>query len=308
MHESITNGGAGATAFGDGNVYTASAAAGTTWEVAESARLRTMDGILDSVMQHDLDPVIGELQARADGRPVTLLDIGSGAGTSVEDLATENGVTYYAFDGSQPMLDQRSTPPERKILGRMEDMSGIPDGAFDITYTRAATAWSKDPDSTIADQLRITGERAVFTEYDWSEASVASNDPKVLAAGMAARDLMMLVLEIAGFKTEFGKDLAERVARVAVASGQVVALSQVRHELPVDDHRDIFVASANTLLALLGTEATGSGAGAAKAKATQGKLTKYLRIVEEAPAGTVSVRIPALSTVVVHKSSHMPAQ
>lgn len=284
------------------NVYIDRGLAATDWEAKESARLRTMDEFLGAVTHGDLVPVVEGVQAIHPGEGVTLLDIGAGTGTTTEELCREHGVDYSAFDAKKEFLDGRATiDSSHKLLGRSEDMTEIPDAAFNITYSRAATAWSSDPDRTIAEQLRVTGDTAVFTEYDWSRAHVHSESNDVTAAGMAAKLAIMSVLEAAHFDTLLGAELQDRIDRVASAAGYIIEHVHVRHELPEADHRELFANVANTIVAQLRAASgnTANAVGAAKAATAASILTKYLGIITRASSDSVTFRLPALSTEVV---------
>lgn len=289
------------------NVYLAanSDTAATVWAEQEGQRLKTMGDLVGVVAREDLGSVFSDVNARNDGQ-VELIDLGAGPDGDIEKYCTENGVGYTAYDGNEAFLADRRARAElegrpvdasRTILGRLEDMAAIPDAKYDLSFSRAATAWSADPDTTIAEQLRITNDTAVYTEYDWRNSGVHGIDSDAVAAGNAAKFAMVMVLEAANFKTEFGADISERVARVAEQAGYTVTQTSVRHELPEGDHRALFIDAAETIRAQL--QATGGGAAAAKARAVAERLDKYLRIVRAAPEGAITFRLPALATEIV---------
>lgn len=290
---------------GPGNVYT-NAQTAEGWQDTEGNRLRTMREYVDSVSRDDLGPVIATLQAERPGRQLELIDLGCGPDRGVEEFCAENAVGYTGYDGNPVFLQQRGTDPFRTIQGRLEDMSSIPDGVYDITFSRAATAWSSDPDRTIAEQLRITGDTAVFTEYDWAPASVMCGHMDVLGAGIAAKATMICVLEAAGFNAEFGAGLHERVARVAAECGyDVESITSEMHELSGGaNNRDLFLESANTICAQL--RAVRGDPATSRAKKIQSammlsRLEHYKSIIEQAPAGSMAITLPPLHTTIVRK-------
>lgn len=280
------------------NVYT-DATTASGWQEQEGNRLRSMREFVDGITRDDLTAVFADVRGDNPERPIELIDLGAGPDTGVEEFCGEQSVGYTAYDGNEAYLQDRPTPPERTILGRLEDLSALPDAGYDVTFSRAATAWSKDADATIAGQLRVSREAAVFAEYDWSSTSITSRDLDVNAAGLVARMTMIGGLEGGGFNTAFGAGLSERVARVAAAAGYTVEQVHVRHELPEGDHREIFVESARTMLAQMQAVAANpetSGARRGKVLYAAGKLLRSLEIIEKAPAGSVNFRLPALVT------------
>lgn len=272
----------------------------------EGQRLKTMKDLVGVVARQDLAPLFAEITESSLDGPAELIDLGAGPDRDIEIYCRENNIGYTAYDGNEAFLADRRISAEqqgqivdisRLKLGRLEDMSDIPDAVYDLSFSRAATAWSSDPDKTIAEQLRITGKTAVFTEYDWTHAGVHGVDNDAVAAGNAAKAAMVLVLESAKFQTELGAVLSERVANVAARAGFTIAQSSFRHELPEADHRALFLDAAETILGQL--RMAGDGVAMAKARAIAERLDKYLRIVRDAPQGSITFRLPALATEIV---------
>jgi hypothetical protein len=265
-----------------------------------------MRELVGVVARRDLGPIFSEAVGQSAGRAVELIDLGAGPDLDIESCCRGNGVGYTAYDGNESFLELRRAQaqaagwpddPARRVFGRLEDMGALADAAYDLSFSRAATAWSTDPDAAIAEQLRITRRTAVFTEYDWTHAgvrgaSVHSAVADAVAAGNAAKSAMTLVLESAGFKTEFGAALPHRVARLA---GGAFSVTSVRHELPMADHRAIFFESAEAALSLL--RVASEGRDAAKAQFVAERLAHYLRFVRAAPAGSLTFTLPTLVTV-----------
>ncbi len=284
------------------NAYVGSKdAASPQWIEREHRRLRTMRELVGVVARRDLGPIFSEAVGQSAGRAVELIDLGAGPDLDIERYCRDNVIGYTAYDGNESFLELRRAQaqaagwpddPARRVLGRLEDISALADAAYDLSFSRAATAWSTDANATIAEQLRITRRTAVFTEYDWTHAGVRGPGPDAVAAGNAAKFAMTLVLESAGFKTEFGAVLPHRLARLA---GGAFTVTSMRHELPMADHRAIFFESAEAALSLLRTASGGKDA--AKAQFVAERLAHYLRFVRAAPAGSLTFTLPTLVTV-----------
>lgn len=287
-----------------GNVYTSSGAA-AAWEQQEGNRLRSMREYVGAVCRADLGPVFDEVQGRHPGQQLEMVDLGAGPDRGVEDFATERGVGYTAYDGNQTYLAQRveeGTDPSSVIVGRLEDMGDIPEAAFDISYSRAATGWSAARDHTIAEQLRITGDTAVFSEFNWRDASVESNEMEVESAAYLAKMAMIRILQAAGFNPLLGESLQERVATVAAAQGYVIEQHHQPRPLPPGDHREIFVESIHTILGqvqAVTNNPDSSTTAVVNARLASGPLLEALRVFERYPQAQMTVRLPELVTEVV---------
>jgi ubiquinone/menaquinone biosynthesis C-methylase UbiE len=272
------------------NPYMAPDVSASAWEQQEGDRLQTMDDVLAAVTAADLMPVFEEVQAAKGTTGVTLLDIGAGPSTTTERLCDARGVEYFALDVNESFLASRPTDEDHKLLGKSEDLP-LEDKSVDITYSRAVTAWNADPKQAIAEQLRVTRDKAVFTEFDWSHVTVNSPDMSVVADGMAARAAMLGALSRVGFKTEYGQKLGREIQEVADAAGIAIVRSEVRHELPEGDHRALFLGAASTIVEQL--KQAGPGAAATVASFLEG----YMHTVRNAKE--VRMRLPALVTNVV---------
>lgn len=263
------------------------------WSDHEAKRLATMGAVVASVTRGDLMPLFDELGSA--GTVLRFVDIGAGSDTTTEELCAEHGgIEYIALDGKQDFLDQRPTDEARKILA---DVGSIPspDGHFDITFSRAVTAWQKKPKTAIAEQLRVTrlGGVAVFTEFDWTHSG-ATPGSEAQEAIMAARSTMMLVLTGAKFNPGFGANLGEAVAAVIAERGVEAERIEVRHELPQGDYKNIFIDAAENVLLQL--KAVGRGQAAVFA----GLLESCIEKIKA--ASSTSIRLPALVTEIVRIS------
>lgn len=164
------------------------------WTLEEVERLKDMDQWLAAVSLS----AIGELDNR------TILDIGAGSGTTTEDLIRDNGGKYIALDTNPDYLKERESHPRNTIAANAEELP-FADYSIDITHSRALTAWlGESRGQAIREQLRITQERAVFMNFDWS--SVQGDLPV-----QRLRAFMSIILNQAGFMTEYGKIQEEEV-------------------------------------------------------------------------------------------------
>jgi SAM-dependent methyltransferase len=270
------------------NLYTTTAG---EWGAQEVERLKGMDDLLTAVTASDLAPVF-----EACGPGATFLDIGAGSGTSVEGLCEQSGVDYFALDANPALLASRPTQNSRKILGKGESLPLV-DGAVDITFSRAVTAWNGDPRAAIREQLRVTrpGGFAVFTEFDWSAAGmVAGSD--ALAEGEASKSALMLALILGGFKPRYGSILGSDIDAVAAESGLVYAKDEKTLSLPAGDYRRVFLDAAREIASHLNKMGE-KNRGAATLGASLGA---YALAIED-PAKNICMRLPDIMTVIIQK-------
>jgi SAM-dependent methyltransferase len=271
------------------NLYTLGASA---WDIHEIDRLKSMDDLLAAVTQGDLNPILNSVLSEKVGGAVSILDIGAGSGNTVENLCEEAGGVYYALDANGELLASRATDPSRKIHSTAESIPAD-DGAFDITFSRAVTAWTPEPRAAIAEQLRVTGRVAVFTEFDWTGAAMALGSD-ALAEGMAAKAAMMLALTKGGFKPDYGTRLGADIDHVATSAGIEYTREERILDLPPGDHRQIFLDAARGISAYL--RATKAGAAVTMATFLDG----YVRDIEGAE--TVRMTLPTIVTQIVTKT------
>lgn len=161
---------------------------GGSWLGVEGERLQTMDSWLAPITIDAVGPV------EAGDR---VLDIGAGTGTDLASYVIDAGGEFTAVDMNADFLSKRDKGD--KIQANAERLP-FRDQMFDVTHSRAVTGWVVNKPESIREQLRVSQERAVFCEFDWS----------TVRGGMAiqqSRALMLQVLATAGFNPEYGKNL-----------------------------------------------------------------------------------------------------
>jgi len=263
--------------------------ASDAWGSHEADRLTGMDVFFAPVAEADLVPLFASFVG--DKEDVKLLDIGAGSGTTNEELCGDHGISYYALDANPTILEARPTPEDHKILGRTEAMD-LPTHSFDVTYSRAVTAWSSDPERAIGQQLRVTkvGGFAVFTEFDWSSVRPGADGGNAELI-MGTKSLMMQALAAIGFHPEFGRDMGLIIDHAADKSGLFYDRKEVRYELPEGDYRELFLGAATSILIEL------NRAGGDAATTLAALLQTNIKRIERMQA--VSFHLPALVTDIV---------
>jgi SAM-dependent methyltransferase len=227
-------------------------------------------------------------------RSSRLLDLGAGTGTAVEDLCNAHGVAYYALDVSADLLGRRSGPQGRKLVGRAECLP-VADEAFDVTFSRAVTAWNSEPVTAIGEQLRVTaaGGTAIFTEFDWTRSGMTLRS-QALADGMAARAAMMAALSRGGFMPRYGASLGRDIDLAACAAGLTYTRQEHVVELPVGDHRKVFLDAARNIIGYLRSTHVAAAVTASMF------LESCARAVEN--ARTIELKLPTIVTQVVRRA------
>ncbi|TWC22096.1 MULTISPECIES: class I SAM-dependent methyltransferase [unclassified Pseudomonas] len=130
--------------------------------------------------------------------PVTderVLDVGCGAGASSLDLAARVGAGGYVLgvDISEPLIDRARAlaPQDTPVLFRVADASSteLPEGAFDILFSRFGVMFFEDPTGAFAHMRRALrpGGRVAFVCW----RGVAENDWVRLPMG-AIKDIVPL--------------------------------------------------------------------------------------------------------------------
>lgn len=261
----------------------------TGWGTAEMPRLQNMDHLLAEVTRKPLSSVLESLPEGAN-----LLDIGAGAGTTVEELCAENGADYYALDVNAQLLAGRDTPHSHKVLGRAESLP-FKHGAFDVTLTRAVTGWNADPKRAIEEQLRITklGGVAVFMEFDWDSAGM-DWDSKGFAAGMLAKLIMMKALSAFGFKPTYGQGLEKDIDAVIARTQLDCTREGNTVVLPAGDHRGVLLDAADQI--------SGQLMRTPKAVMLGQELASAANEMRSFPEGSLTVNLPAIAIHTVRKS------
>ncbi|WP_260956419.1 class I SAM-dependent methyltransferase [Pseudomonas citri] len=143
---------------------------GEYW-VANQARLDAMMAVFGQAAIEAAAPVTGE----------RVLDVGCGAGASSLDLAARVGAGGYVLgvDISEPLIGRARAlaPQDTPALFRVADASGaeLPEGAFDILFSRFGVMFFDDPTGAFAHMRRALrpGGRVAFVcwrgavENDW---------------------------------------------------------------------------------------------------------------------------------------------
>ncbi|KAA1052441.1 class I SAM-dependent methyltransferase [Azospirillum argentinense] len=143
---------------------------GERW-VAYQARLDTMMAVFGLAAIEAAAPATGEC----------VLDVGCGAGASSLDLAARVGAGGHVLgvDISEPLIDRARTlaPQDTPALFQVADASStkLPEGAFDILFSRFGVMFFDDPTAAFAYMRRALkpGARVAFVcwrgmaENDW---------------------------------------------------------------------------------------------------------------------------------------------
>ncbi len=208
----------------------------------EARRLREQATYYGQATKDNLGPRLGEFMGGQ------LLDIGAGTATEVQELCTANSVGYIALDINENYLSERPPGAVGLIRARSNQLP-VANNSIDITHSRATTAWSKEPEASIAEQLRVTrpGGLAVFTEFDWSEAKAAKDSP-IADTINAARHIMRLALRDMGYISNYGAKLSYEVSRILTNQGITFDGEDVIYRLGQGDYRDYFLGDIKTLL------------------------------------------------------------
>ena len=150
---------------------------GQRW-VAYQARLETMMAVFGQAALEAAAPISGE----------RVLDVGCGAGASSLDLATRvgSGGRVLGLDISEPLIERARSlaPQDMSVVFRVTDASRaeLPDGAFDILFSRFGVMFFDDPTGAFAHMRRALkpGGRVAFVcwrgmaENDWMRLPVGA--------------------------------------------------------------------------------------------------------------------------------------
>jgi len=143
---------------------------GERW-VANQARLDAMVAVFGQAAIESVAPATGEC----------VLDVGCGAGASTMALATRVGAggQVLGVDISEPLIGRARAlaPPDTPALFQVADASSaeLPEGAFDILFSRFGVMFFDDPTGAFAHMRRALrpGGRVAFVcwrgaaENDW---------------------------------------------------------------------------------------------------------------------------------------------
>lgn len=212
------------------------------WGKVEAERLKSMDALQAYVAKKDMTPIVEEFKGG------TLLDIGAGTGTTISELGQSQDMAYIALDVNLAILNQR--PDDEIKLQASSTEIPLADGSIDVTYSKAVTAWNREPQLAIAEQLRVTkaGGIAVFTEFDWSEAGTGEHSSSTESDHLEQlKKVMVDILQKSGFRPHYGKKLGNDVAAVIAEKGIDCHQEETVHEFPEGDHRELLLGAANGL-------------------------------------------------------------
>lgn len=208
----------------------------------ETQRLANMDAALAPVTTADL---VAVLENRPKG---TLLDIGAGTGMTVHDICDQFGFRYVPLDVNEGLLNERPEASVDKILAANTSIPRA-DGAFDVTFSRALTGWAKEPRESIQEQLRVTKDVAIFTEFDWAQ-SRSGDDMNPLHKELleSIKSRLISGLAMAGFNAYYGASLGEDVQAVLAESDFNAQQYATVHSFPEGDHRGLVVEASTSFV------------------------------------------------------------
>lgn len=211
------------------------------WNATEAARLTDMDKLVQPYTQKDL---IDILRTR---RGATALDVAAGPGTTVQKLCEMGGVTYVSLDINKEILAKRTNP--FNVMGSKYELP-FPDKFVDISFSRASTAWGNDARGAIEEQLRVTRDVAVFSEFDWSQARPGDEMPPEDAELLVSiKDTLQGTLASIGFEPLYGNRQLGEDIREVVRSGNIACeIEEISHHFPPNDYRAYLCKAAEGLI------------------------------------------------------------
>ncbi|EDT39369.1 class I SAM-dependent methyltransferase [Burkholderia ambifaria] len=185
---------------------------GERW-VANQARLDAMLAVFGQAAIEAAAPATGE----------RVLDVGCGAGTSSLALAARVGAggQVLGVDISEPLIGRARAlaPHDTPALFRVADASSaeLPEGAFDILFSRFGVMFFDDPTGAFAHMRRALrpGGRVAFVCW----RSAAENDWVRLPMGALAGIVPPSALPDPEAPGPFSFGDRERVARILTAAG-----------------------------------------------------------------------------------------
>jgi SAM-dependent methyltransferase len=185
---------------------------GERW-VANQARLDAMAAVFGQAAIEAAAPMTGE----------RVLDVGCGAGASSRALAARVGAggQVLGVDISEPLIGRARAlaPPDKPVLFQVADASSaeLPEGAFDILFSRFGVMFFDDPTAAFAHMRRALrpGGRVAFV--CWRGA--AENDWVRLPMGALKGILPPSALPDPEAPGPFSFGDRERVARILAAAG-----------------------------------------------------------------------------------------
>lgn len=238
------------------------------WETSEVERLKSMDALQAHVAVKDIEPVF-QLAGHQIG---SFLDIGAGTGSTARELCQHYDVPYIALDVNSTLLGAREEGDSLRVRASSNHLP-FADGAIDVTYSKAVTAWNSDPRGAIAEQLRVTkgGGMAIFTEFDWSKAGPGKySSPEEEMLINRIRSVLMGMLQASGFRPNYGATLADEVRAVIKEKNIRGECHETVHAFPEGDHSELLIGAAESLVQ--GVYASG--------KAADENVANILRLLE----------------------------
>lgn len=204
---------------------------GERW-VANQARLDAMVAVFGQAAIESVAPATGEC----------VLDVGCGAGASTMALATRVGAggQVLGVDISEPLIGRARAlaPPDTPALFQVADASSaeLPEGAFDILFSRFGVMFFDDPTGAFAHMRRALrpGGRVAFV--CWRGA--AENDWVRLPMGAIKGIVPLNAPPDPEAPGPFSFGDRERVARILTAAGFTdIAITPFDASIPFGEGR-----------------------------------------------------------------------
>lgn len=204
---------------------------GERW-VANQARLDAMVAVFGQAAIESVAPATGEC----------VLDVGCGAGASTMALATRVGAggKVLGVDISEPLIGRARAlaPPDTPALFQVADASSaeLPEGAFDILFSRFGVMFFDDPTGAFAHMRRALrpGGRVAFV--CWRGA--AENDWVRLPMGAIKGIVPLNAPPDPEAPGPFSFGDRERVARILTAAGFTdIAITPFDASIPFGEGR-----------------------------------------------------------------------
>ena len=185
---------------------------GEYW-VANQARLDAMMAVFGQAAIEAAAPATGE----------RVLDVGCGAGASTLDLAARVGAGGHVLgvDISEPLISRARalTPQDTPALFQVADASSteLPEGAFDILFSRFGVMFFDDPTAAFANMRRALKPGARVAFVCWR--GMAENDWVRLPMGAIKGIVPPITPSDPEAPGPFSFGDRERVARILTAAG-----------------------------------------------------------------------------------------
>lgn len=101
----------------------------------------------------------------------TILDLGSGPNPKLGEYVKSKGGHYVAFDIDENFLNIQAGSGSDSVLGSVKSLP-FPNQSIEIAHMRFVLMHQSpaDKDWVIAEAVRISSQRAIFMDYDWTNA------------------------------------------------------------------------------------------------------------------------------------------